>query len=89
MMSKLTILSFLLLVACDGSTAKPQPATGTPAGPGAAPTAGPTKPGCPDPNAKGVFYTSKDTAFCATAKIACGSKQKAFNDHCGCGCIDL
>lgn len=78
------------IAACGDGASKRSSNTGSGAAP--RPAAAPTfaaRPGCPDPADPKVFYTSQDVAFCATAKIACGSKQRAFNDACGCGCVDL
>jgi hypothetical protein len=44
---------------------------------------------CPDPNATGVHYQSKDIAQCpAPQDFSCATNQNGFYNACGCGCID-
>lgn len=44
---------------------------------------------CPDPKSPSVHYISQDPGKCAALDFACGDEQKAFDNECGCGCIDV
>ena len=43
-------------------------------------------PACPDANAPGVSYVSKDPDDCALVRFRCETGQEPFSNECGCGC---
>lgn len=44
---------------------------------------------CPDPEAEGVTYLSKDREKCAQISIVCAPGWVPIPSECGCGCMKL
>ncbi len=40
---------------------------------------------CPDSNASGGYYVSRDPARCRVIDFGCAENEQLFDDACGCG----